>query len=176
MQDDFDDALEMARAMLGGNEGQADLWEANEYVNRALRLRPHDPEAWILKCQVMSALEDDAAALAAVEMAVRRAPRSAETHYWRAAILADLERYHEALLAVERAFRHLGRNDDWLVEDLFFEKGSILDSIGRQEEAMATYQAGLSRFPDSQLLKAGLEPLRREQARRMFKVIPGGRQ
>ena len=31
--------MEMARALLGGYEGAGDLWEANEYVNRALRLR-----------------------------------------------------------------------------------------------------------------------------------------
>src|SRR3954469_572319 len=105
--DEFDDCMEMARALLGGYEGAGDLWEANEYVNRALRARPAEPEAWILKSQVLSSLDDDVAALAAAEMAVRRAPRAAEAHYVRAAVLADLERYHEALKAVERSFRHM---------------------------------------------------------------------
>ncbi len=175
MYDEFEDALEMSRALLGGNEGASDLWEANEYANRALRLRPADSEAWMLKCQIMSALEDDAAALASAEMALRRAPRSAEAHYWRAAVLADMERYSEALKAIERAFRNLGDDDDWLLEDLFYEKAAVLDAIGRQDEALATYEAGLKRCPDSQILKAGLEPLRRERIRRTFKVIPGGR-
>jgi len=175
MVDEFEDSLEMARALLGGNEGASDLWEANEYVNRALRLRPADAEAWMLKCQIMSALEDDPAALASAEMALRRAPRAAEAHYWRAAVLADMERYTEALKAIERAFRYLGKDDDWLLEDLYYEKAAVQGAIGRADEAVATYEAGLKRCPDSQILKAGLEPLRRERTRRMFKVLPGGR-
>jgi tetratricopeptide (TPR) repeat protein len=175
MYDEYEDSLEMARALLGSNEGSGDLWEASDYVNRALRLRPADPDAWMLKCQIMSALEDDAAAYASAEMALRRAPRSAEAHYWRAAVLADMERYAEALKSLERAFRFLGENDEWLLEDLYYEKAAILDAIGRQDEALDTYEAGLRRCPDSQILKAGIEPLRRERTRRLFKVLRGGR-
>lgn len=171
---EFEDILEMARALLGGNEDSGDLWEANELCNRALRLRPRDPEAWILKAQILSALDDDTAAIAAIEMAVRRAPKLAEAHYWRAAILADLERYNDALKAIERAFRHLGEDDDWLTEDLYCEKGMVLDAIGRREDALATYEAGLRACPDSSLLRAGLEPLRRQRVRASFKIIPGG--
>ncbi len=175
MDEEFEDSLEMARALLSGNEGSGDLWEANEYANRALRIHPHDPEAWMLKCQILSALEDDPAALACVEIALRRAPRSAEAHYWRAAILADMERYEDALKSLERAFRHLKEDETWLTEDLYYEKAAILEAIGRRDEALATFEAGLLRCPDSQILKAGLEPLRRERVRRQFKVLPGGR-
>ena len=173
--EDFDDYLEMARALLGGYESVSDLWEANDHVNLALRLRPNDISAWILKSQILSSLEDDPAALAAAEMAVRRAPRSAEAHYVRAAVLADMERYADAIKGIERAFRHLGRDDEWLLEDLYYEKASILDALDRADEAMATFEAGLRRCPESALLRAGLEPLRRERMRRAFKVIDGGR-
>ena len=71
--DEFDELLEMARSLLGANEGASDLWDANDAVNRALRLRVGDSEAWLLKCQTLSALEDDASALASAEMALRRA-------------------------------------------------------------------------------------------------------
>ncbi len=175
MVDEYEDSLEMARSLLGGNEGASDLWDANDYVNRALRQRPADSEAWMLKCQIMSALEDDPAALAAAEMALRRAPRAAEAHYWRAAVLADMERYPDALKSIERAFRYLRDEDEWLLEDLYYEKGAVLDAIGRNDEALAVYEAGLKRCPDSQILKAGLEPLRRERVRSLFKVLPGGR-
>jgi tetratricopeptide (TPR) repeat protein len=173
-ENEFEDVLEMARALLGGNEDPSDLWEANDLVGRALRLRPDDPEAWILKCQILSALDDDTAALAAIEMAVRRAPKMAEAHYWMAAVLADLERYEDALAQVENAFEQLQDDDDWLVEDLFCEKGMILDTLGRREEAQRAYEEGLSQCPDSTLLRAGLEPLRRERIRSSFKVIQGG--
>ncbi len=171
---EFEDSLELARSLLSANEDAGDLWEANELVGRALVLRPSDPQAWLLKCQILSALDDDFAALAAVEMAIRRNPRLAETHYWRAAVLADLERWSEALKAIDRAFRLLGSDDGWLMEELFYEKAAVLDALGRREDAVATYEAGLERCPDSALLKSGLEPLRRERVKRTFKVIQGG--
>jgi len=174
-ESEFEDALEMARALLSGNEDSGDLWEANDLVNHAISLRPADTDAWILKCQILSALEDDTAALAAIEMAVRRAPRRAEAHYWRAAVMGDLQRYSEALKAIERGFRNLGPDEEWLVEDLYYEKASVLDAIGRREEALATYEAGLKKCPDSSLLRAAIEPLRRENIRSRFKVLQGGR-
>ena len=157
------------------NEDSGDLWEANDLVNHAIHLRPADPEAWMLKAQIMSALEDDTSALAAIEMAVRRAPTRAEAHYWRAAILSDLERYAEALATVDRAFRCITAEDEWLVEDLYYEKGSVLDAVGRHDEAVATFEAGLIRCPTSMLLKTGLEPLQRERARARLTVLQGGR-
>lgn len=175
LYDDFDDHIEIARALLGGFESTSDLWEANEHVNIALRMRPNDSDAWILKSQILSSLEDDPAALAAVEMALRRAAKRAEALYVRAAILADMERYADALKCIERAFRYLTREDDWLLEDLYYEKASILEAMNRTDEALATFEAGLHRFPDSPLLRSGLEPLRKERMRRTFKVIDGGR-
>jgi len=175
LYEDFEDHLEMARALLGGYESLSDLWDANDHVNAALRLRPADLGAWLLKSQILSSLEDDPAALAAAEMAVRRAPRWSEAHYVRAAVLADMEHYADALKSIERAFRHLSREDEWIMEDLYYEKAAILDAMDRADEAMATFEAGLRRCPESTLLKAGLEPLRRERMRRAFKVIDGGR-
>jgi tetratricopeptide (TPR) repeat protein len=175
VSDEFEDLLELARERLTGQEGSSDLWEANDAVNRALGIRPGCSEAWLVKCQILSSLEDDAASLACAEMALRRAPRSAEAQYWRAAVLADLERYHEALKSIERAFRCLGEDDDWLLEDLFYEKAAVLDAIGRQDEALAVFEAGLKRCPESQILRAGLEPLKRERVRKTFKLLPGGR-
>ena len=69
----------------------------------------------------------------------------------------------------------MGADDDWLLEDLYYEKAAILDALDRAEDAMATFETGLKRCPDSTLLKAGIEPLRRERTRRNFKLIPGGR-
>lgn len=175
MFDEFEDALDIARALLAENEGTGDVWEANEYVNEALAMRPSDSEAWLLKCQVMSALDDEPAALACSEMALRRAPRSSEIHYWRAAVLANMERYQDALKSLDRAFRCMSKGDEWLVEDLYYEKGTVLEAIGHCDEAVAAYEAGLLRFPDSQILQAGLEPLRREQVRSKFTVLQGGR-
>jgi tetratricopeptide (TPR) repeat protein len=173
-ESEFDDNLELARSLLASNEDTADLWEANELANRALRLRPDNAEAWILKAQVMSALDDDIAALAAIELAARLGPGMAEVHYWRAAILVDLERYPDALHSIQTAFTRLRRADEWLLEDLFHEKAGILEALGEPEAALATFRQGLQRCPDSSLLKAAIIPLQRERIRARFKVIQGG--
>lgn len=173
-ESDFEDSLERARALLSANESTVDLWEASELANHALSIRPDDTDAWVLKSQILSALDDDIAALAAIEMAIRRNPGSAEAHYWRSAVLADLERLEEALETVERAFQLRGEDDDWLVEDLYYEKAAILEAMGLRDQALAAFREGLAQFPDSIILKAGIEPLQRERVRASFKVIPGG--
>ena len=109
-------------------------------------------------------------------MAVRRAPRSAEAHYVRAAVLADLERYPDALKAVERAFRHMGADDDWLLEDLYYEKAAILDALDRADEAMATFETGpqaLPRVVAAQGRPRAAAP--RARCAAPSTVIPGGR-
>lgn len=173
--EEYDDYMEIARSLLGGHESLGELQEANEYINAALHLRPTEAGAWLVKSQILSALDDAPAALGAAEMAVRQTPRDAEALYVRAAVLADMELYEPALNGVDRALRHLGRGDDWLLEDLYYEKASILDALGQCDEALATLEAGLARCPSSTLLKAGIEPLRRERMRQTLTVIPGGK-
>ena len=173
--DDFDEALETALALLQADQDPDDVWDANDHVNRALALRPDDADAWLIKCQVMSALGDDAAALACAEMALQHRPGSAEGHYFRATSLADLERPAEALAALEHAFRLIETDEDWLLESLYCEKAIVLDALDRNDEAVATFEAGLACCPESSVLKSGLEPLRRAQMRSEWKVLPGGR-
>lgn len=173
-ESNYEDILEMARALLSGNEDPGDLWEANDLVSRALRMRPGDAEAWILKCQILSAQGDDTAALAAAEMALRRAPKSAEVHYWRGAVLADLDRHGDALRSVDRAFRFATIEDEWLIEDLFCEKAMILEASGDLESAVETYRLGLERCPESAVLVAAMEPVRRDSVRAQLKLLPGG--
>ncbi|MBZ0235428.1 MAG: hypothetical protein K8M05_24075 [Deltaproteobacteria bacterium] len=176
--DDADDQitelLEVARDLLGTGDDPRALAEANLAVSRALILRVDDPRAWLVKCQVLSAQGDDAAALAAAEMALRRVPRSAEAHYWRAAVLGDLGHFREGLRAIDRAFTHLGSDDSWLLEDLYYEKATMLEALGEREAARATYEAGLERCPTSTLLRAGLEPLSAPRRSAQLKLLRGG--
>ncbi len=177
-RDDLDELLEScldaARGLLSSTEEPDDVWEASELANRAIATRPDSAEAWLVKGQVMSALGDDPAALACVEKSLSLDPELAEANYWHAAVLADLERFPEALAAAERTFAALGPQDDWLLEELFYEKAAILDAMGERDAALATFEAGLIEFPDSPILKSALEPLRRERTRKSFKVIRGG--
>jgi tetratricopeptide (TPR) repeat protein len=165
--------LDQARELLGAGDDSL-LVEANTAVNQALQLNPDSVEAWLLKCQVASATGDDLAALAAVEMALHRAPHRAEALYWRGAVLGDLGRHREALRAIEAALRVLANADHWLLEDLFYEKVTILDALGLHDAAVAACEAGLDRCPGSPLLRAALAPAERARVRSSLKVLRGG--
>lgn len=165
--------LDQARELLGAGD-DAVLVEANTTVNQALQLNPDSIEAWLLKGQVASAAGDDLAALAAVEMALSRAPHRAEALYWRGAVLGDLGRHREALRSIEAALRVLPNADHWLLEDLFYEKVTILDALGLHDAAVAACEAGLDRCPGSPLLRAALAPAERARVRSGLKVLRGG--
>lgn len=165
--------LDQARELLGAGDDSM-LLEANTAVNQALMLHPDSVEAWLLKCQVASAAGDDHAALASVEMALHRAPHRAEALYWRGAVLGDLGRHREALRAIEAALRVLANADHWLLEDLFYEKVTILDALGLHDAAVAACEAGLDRCPGSPLLRAALAPAERARVRSSLKVLRGG--
>lgn len=172
---DYDEYMETAKALLGSYDNVADMWEANDCANAALRICPKMPAPWLLKSQILSAIEDDYAALAAVEMALQLGPASAESLFVRATVLADLERYDEALQSINQAFSALTRSDsDTLLEDLYFEKAAVLEALDRVSDAEAAFETGLSRCPESVLLKSGLEPLRRQRVASSLKIIQGG--
>lgn len=172
-ESEFDRLLERARELLGaGDDGL--LGEATTQVNQALTLRPDSVDGWLIKCQVTSATGDDIAALAAAEMALARAPNRAECLYWRGAVLGDLGRHREALRAIELAVRALVADDHWLLEDLFYEKVTILDALGLHDAAVATCELGLQKCPGSALLRAALAPAERARVRSSLKVLRGG--
>jgi tetratricopeptide (TPR) repeat protein len=107
-------------------------------------------------------------------MALRRAPHRAESLYWRGAVLGDLGRHREALRSIEAALRVLPNSDHWLLEDLFYEKVTILDALGLHDAAVAACEAGLDRCPGSPLLRAALAPAERARVRSSLKVLRGG--
>ena len=163
---EFDRLLDQARELLGAGD-DTQLVEANLSVNQALVLRPDSVDGWLLKCQVASATGDDLAAFAAAEMAFARAPARAECLYWRGAVLGDLGRHREALRAIIA-------DDHWLLEDLYYEKVMILESLGLPDAAVATCEAGLHQCPGSALLRAALVPAERARVRSSLKVLRGG--
>jgi tetratricopeptide (TPR) repeat protein len=165
--------LDQARDLLGAGDDTL-LSDANQAVNHALQLTPDCVDAWLLKAQIASATGDDLAALASVEMALHRAPHRAEALYWRGAVLGDLGRHREALRAVEAALRVIGESDHWLLEELMFEKVTVLDALGLHEAAVAACEAGLDRCPGSPLLRAALAPAERARVRGQLKVLRGG--
>jgi len=165
--------LDQARELLGAGDDTL-LADANAAINSALQLTPDCVDAWLLKAQIASATGDDLAALAAVEMALHRSPHRAEALYWRGAVLGDLGRHREAIRSIEAALRVIADTDHWLLEDLHYEKVTILDALGLHEAAVAACEAGLDRCPGSPLLRAALAPAERARVRSSLKVLRGG--
>lgn len=165
--------LDQARDLLGSGDDTM-LGDAANAVNQALQLQPDSVDAWLLKCQITSAMGDDPGALAAVEMALRRAPYRLECMYWRGAVMGDLGRYREALDSIEAALAMLDGADHWMLEDLFYEKVILLDAVGLHDAAVAACKAGLDRCPGSALLRAALAPTERTRVRSSLKVLRGG--
>jgi Predicted N-acetylglucosaminyl transferase len=165
--------LDHARELLGAGD-DAVLVDAVAIVNQALQVQPESVDAWLLKCQIASALGDDPGALAAVEMALRRAPYRLECLYWRGAVLGDLGRHREALKSIEAALAVLDGAEHWLLEDLHYEKVILLDALGLHDAAVAACKAGLDRCPGSALLRAALAPTERIRVRSSLKVLRGG--
>jgi tetratricopeptide (TPR) repeat protein len=165
--------LEQACELLGAGD-DALLADANIVVNHALRLTPDCVDAWLIKAQIASAQGDDLAALALVEMALLRGPDRLEAMYWRGAVLGDLGYHREALRSIDLALRAIGDGDHWLLEDLFFEKVSILEALGLHDAAVTACEAGLDRCPGSPLLRAALAPAERSRVRGSLKVLRGG--
>jgi len=165
--------LDEARDLLGAGD-DAVLADAQALVNQALQLQPDSVDAWLLKCQIASAMHDDPGALAAVEMALRRAPYRLECLYWRGAVLGDLGKHREALRSIEAALAVLDGADHWLLEDLCYEKVVLLDALGLPDAAVAACKAALDRCPGSALLRAALAPAERTRVRSSLKVLRGG--
>ncbi len=165
--------LDQARELLGHGDDTM-LGDAQSAVNQALQLAPDSVDAWLLKCQITSAMGDDPGALAAVEMALRRSPYRLECLYWRGAVLGDLGKTREALDSIEAALAMLDDTDHWLLEDLVYEKVILLDALGLSDAAVAACKAGLDRCPGSALLRAALAPAERTRVRSTLKVLRGG--
>lgn len=170
---EFERLLDHARELLGAGDDTL-LTDANTAVNHALTLSPDSVEGWLVKCQVASATGDDLAALAAAEMALARAPDRAETLYWRGAVLGDLGRHREALQAIEAALGAITLEDQWMLEDLYYEKAMVLEALGLHEAAISTCEVGLVSCPGSVLLRAALVPAERARVRSSLKVLRGG--
>jgi tetratricopeptide (TPR) repeat protein len=165
--------LDRTREALGAGDDDQ-LVDANVAINQALTLRPDSVDGWLLKCQVCSAAGDDVAALAAAEMALSREPARAECLYGHGAVLGDLGQHREALRAIESGFRAVVDDERWLLEDLYYEKVSMLEALGLHDAAVATCEEGLQVCPGSALLRSALIPAERARMRSSLKVLRGG--
>jgi tetratricopeptide (TPR) repeat protein len=162
--------------LLAEHDAGGDLLAANDAVNQALLINIESVAAWLLKSQILSALEDDPAALAAARMAVRAAPRDAQANYVLATVLADMRQLDSALEVLDHSFECVDDTiERWLLEDLYYERAALLDMRGDADQALAALHEGLERFPTSELLLAELEPLRKQRTRGSLIVIEGGK-
>lgn len=174
MDDFFSDLIDETKTLIGTFEDPANILKANDSINRALKISPKNPDAWALKSQIHSALEDDFSAYAAIQEALYHSPNRSDLLYIKAAILGDLDFFNEAEDIINLAFSRTSK-EDLIREDLFYEKALLLGAQGKNDESSQTIKQGLDEFPDSELLKSQIRSNIENSDRPRFRLIKGGR-
>jgi tetratricopeptide (TPR) repeat protein len=113
---------------------------STQYVDRALKIAPHDPRALRLKIDLATARGGDLQALAACDQLLKSNPDDPELWRARAEVLASLARFEESLEAVERA--RSAKPDDLPLELLHVR---VLFQLKRPDEALPIAHALVAR-------------------------------
>lgn len=115
---------------------------ALRYADRALVMRPHSPEALVIKAHVLQRMQESEQALPYCLEAIRLKPDYAAAWMAKADILHDMHRDEEALVAIDRSLK--------LQEDgrAQCNRAKILNSLGRFGEAEKCLDALLATHDD----------------------------
>lgn len=155
--------LQLLTALLDARRGDAE--RAIAAVDAALAEAPADPAAWQALATILAPASRGRKLLERLEEAAKRAPDAALLHRLRAEAYAQLDRSEDAHRALERFVEISGSPSAYraLAEWSADARGA--------EEAVAVYERGLERHPDSALLRlhraeALLRANRPEAARR----------
>jgi tetratricopeptide (TPR) repeat protein len=152
--------------------------EALEALNKAVQLKPDDPEPLWHMGNVLIDAGRSPEALLCLERTLRLNPKHGEAAYQAGHILHGLERFEEALAYLDRSARlrpdhaltlhmrallllRLDRLDEALTDnqraveldpsnaDACNNMGAVLEALGRIEEALSWYDRSLKMQPDS---------------------------
>lgn len=118
-------------------------------IEQALRLRPKDAEALVLKGRILFWMDRVREAVSCYGRAIRSDPRCGEAFLERARVLYGVTQDHRrALREVQRALALAGRNR-WLKVEALRLQGHILAGLDRDREAMASYRTAWKIQPKS---------------------------
>ncbi|NNM52661.1 MAG: tetratricopeptide repeat protein, partial [Pseudomonadales bacterium] len=96
-------ASQAHNAMASYGLQQGNYEQAREMADRAVALDSGNAEAWNIRCNVLSAMQNRSEALMSVDRAIALAPQVSDFHYNRGLVLQSLERWDEALRAYEHS-------------------------------------------------------------------------
>lgn len=120
---------------------------ALQKIDRALRIAPQNVEALIVKGRICLSLDRTRDALSCFDRAIAIDPRSSSGLVERARVLYAVRQEHKrALRDVKRSLAYAGR-DRWVKTDALRLQGHILEAVGRDREAIASYRAALRLSP-----------------------------
>jgi tetratricopeptide (TPR) repeat protein len=130
--------------------------EALTTVQRALRLRPTDARAKIVKARVLFSLGRFPAASRTLNQVIRQHPRNSEAHLERARILYALRGRHRQALRELRSALSYAHREKWLRFEILRLKGRIYVQLDRDHEAIRAFRAALKIRPGDALLLADI--------------------
>src|SRR6266511_2022611 len=121
----------------------ADWRRSAEAWGERYRANPSDPEAAVNYAQALRGMGQRAQAAAVLEQASIQNPKHAGVSGAYGRALADAGNYKQALEVLNRA--HTPDQPDWRILSV---QGSVLDQMGRHEEAQRYYATALRIVPD----------------------------
>ncbi|MFO1305793.1 MAG: tetratricopeptide repeat protein [Burkholderiales bacterium] len=118
--------------------------EALASADRAIACRPESPEAWNLRGQVLGTMQRTAEALTCFERALALRPGFAEAAANRTIAQGALAQRASEVLATLDAASQEGAPS---FAAMHVNRGNVLFTLGRNEEALAAFDAALARDP-----------------------------
>ncbi|MBS1993841.1 MAG: tetratricopeptide repeat protein [Cyanobacteria bacterium SZAS LIN-3] len=115
---------------------------ALRYADRALAMRPHNPEALVIKAHVLQHMQESEQALPYCLEAIRLKPDRAAAWQVKADILHDMHRDEEALVAIDTCLKLQDSSSAQC------NRAKILNSLGRFSEAEKCLDALLAAHDD----------------------------
>jgi len=123
------------------------LDEALRCASNVTTLAPRDPSGWELLAAIEQRRSNPAAAIAACRAGLGHTPEAARLHYSLAQLLREDCSFADAALAYETALRY-----GYETPELYQNRGEACFEAGDGDQAMAVFNAGVTRYPDSALL------------------------
>lgn len=138
-----------------GNDKEALVW-----IDRALALEPENPEALVVKGDILQNMDRFSESIHFYDRALELEPNAADAVAEKAQALCAMGRWQESLHLCDRGFALIpevvtdAEASFWqkVGEILYDAKAHCLYELGRSKLALETLKEGMERYPSSQIL------------------------
>ncbi|UCF60555.1 MAG: tetratricopeptide repeat protein [Anaerolineaceae bacterium] len=117
---------------------------ARSYFEKAIRIAPQNPEAWIGLAECQAAVGENQEAGTTLSAGTQASPNSGHLHYEYSRWLRDQGRLNDALEEIKQATSLNRKQAHWLVE-----YGDLLNELGHNNDALSVLQEAYAIQPEN---------------------------